>query len=68
MVVSELVVPEPQQVDRKTVSKIRIKGTIYYITKIPNDVGDYLIYELLDDSVGRQIGRKTRENKCIFTL
>lgn len=59
--VTEPVAQPPQEETPRT--QIKIKGIVYFLSKVPNDNGDFAIY----DATGRQVGRKTREGKYIIS-
>ena len=49
-------------------SKIKIKGTICYISKVPNEFKEYFIYECLNNTLGNIIGKKTADGKYMLGL
>jgi hypothetical protein len=63
------VVVEPVVIPKSSVTKIKLRGIIYYLSKASNELGEYNVYEYLEDQkdrVGRQVGRKNKDNKYIL--
>jgi hypothetical protein len=64
--VEPIVQPEEKPLDRKTLSKIKIKGVIYFITKAYNENNELTLYECLDGNPGRFIGNKNKSGVYVF--
>jgi hypothetical protein len=56
----------PLVVTTKDVTKIKIKGTIYYISKTTDSSKNYPIYTCFGNRVGPIVGHKTSDNRYIL--
>lgn len=58
--------PASSSKSEPVVSKIKIKGIIYFISKQPDSNQEYTLYECNDGSIGVVVGRKTKQNQYIL--
>jgi hypothetical protein len=60
--------PEPvyQPPAVTSLTKIKLKGTLYYLAKQPNENGDCLVYECLGSQAGIVVGTKNKDGKYTF--
>jgi uncharacterized coiled-coil protein SlyX len=49
-----------------SLGKIKYKGKLYYIDKLPNENGEYCVYECLNNQPGRIVGQKGPDGKYVM--
>lgn len=50
-------------INKTNLSKIKIKDRLYYLSKVADNNGEYMVYDCTNNQVGPQVGKKTKDGK-----